>query len=123
MRGSALTTKAKAKNGRTVSAFNPLSRNDRMLFEVLLLGEHALHGFTNRDLRQKLGRTSYPLTPEGDKRPGQITRLLRRLYAHGLVAKIPHSRRWRVSLDGRRTMATAIKLREVAYPSLFATAA
>jgi hypothetical protein len=43
--------------------------------------------------------------------------------AHGLVAEIPHSRRWRVSLAGRRTMTTAIKLREVAYPSLFAAAA
>jgi hypothetical protein len=66
---------------------------------------------------------SYPLTPESDKRPGQVTRLRRRLHARGLVAKIPHARRWRVSLDGRRTMATAIKLREVAYPSLFAAAA
>jgi hypothetical protein len=28
----------------------------------------------------------------------------------------------RVSLDGRRTIATAIKLRGVAYPSLFAAA-
>jgi hypothetical protein len=54
---------------------------------------------------------------------GQVTRLLRRLHAHGPVAKIPHSRRWRVSLAGRRTMTTAIKLREVAYPSLFAAAA
>ena len=110
-------------DGRTVTAFNPLSRNDRMLFEVLLLGEHALHGFTNRDLRQKLARTSFPLAPEFDKRPGQVTRLLRRLHAHGLVAKIPHSHRWRVSLAGRRTMTTAIKLREVAYPNLFAAAA
>jgi hypothetical protein len=48
---------------------------------------------------------------------------LRRLHAHGLVAKIPQSRRWRVSLDGRRTMTTAIKLREVAHPSLFPAAA
>ena len=55
--------------------------------------------------------------------PAQVTRLLRRLHAHGLVAKIPHSRRWMVSLAGRRTMTTAIKLREVAYPSLFAAAA
>ena len=46
-----------------------------------------------------------------------------RLHAHGLIAKIPRSRRWRVSLAGRRTMSTAIKLREVAYPSLFAAAA
>ena len=54
--------------------------------------------------------------------PG-LTRLLRRLRAHGLIAKIPHSRRWRVSLPGRRTVAAAVKLREVAHPRLFADAA
>jgi DNA-binding IclR family transcriptional regulator len=94
-----------------------------MLFEVLLAGEHALHGFTNRDLREKLGCTPYPMASDAKKRPAQVTRLLRRLHAHGLIAKIPHSRRWRVSLAGRRTMTTAIKLREVAYPNLFAAAA
>jgi hypothetical protein len=104
-------------------AFNPLSGNERLLFEVLLVGEHALHGFTNRDLRQHLARTPYPLASQAEKQPGQVTRLFRRLHAHGLIAKIPRSRRWRVSLSGRRTMTTAIKLREVAYPSLFATAA
>jgi hypothetical protein len=119
----ALTTNASTKDGRTVRAFNPLSRNERLLFGVLLVGEHALHGFTNRDVRQHLARTPYPLAPQAEKQPGQVTRLFRRLHAHGLIAKIPHSRRWRVSLSGRRTMATAIKLREVAYPSLFATAA
>jgi hypothetical protein len=119
----ALTTSAATKDGRTVRAFNPLSRNERMLFEVLLAGEHALHGFTNRDLREKLGCTPYPMASDAKKRPAQVTRLLRRLHAHGLIAKIPHSRRWRVSLAGRRTMTTAIKLREVAYPNLFAAAA
>ncbi len=39
------------------------------------------------------------------------------------VAPRMGSRRWRVSLAGRRSMSTAIKLREVAYPSLLATAA
>ena len=37
-----------------------------------------------------------------------------------LVAKIPHSRRWRGSLAGRGTMTTAIKLREAVFPSLLA---
>ena len=37
--------------------------------------------------------------------------------------KIPRSRRWRISLPGRRVMAAAVKLREVAYPSLYADAA
>jgi hypothetical protein len=38
-------------------------------------------------------------------------------------SKVPRSRRWRVSLGGRRLMASAIKLREVAFPKLFALAA
>jgi hypothetical protein len=65
----------------------------------------------------------WKLSDEFSDTKGQVTRLFRRLHAHALIAKIPHSRRWRVSLAGRRTMTTAIKLREVAYPSLFAAAA
>jgi hypothetical protein len=66
-----------------------------------------------------LGPSSSPMSSPWT----EVTRLLRRLHAHDLVAQIPHSRRWRVSLDGRRTTATAIKLRKLAYPSLFAAAA
>ena len=62
----ALTTHASTKDGRTVRAFNPLSRNERMLCEVHLSGEHALHGFTNREARRKRARTSYPLAPNED---------------------------------------------------------
>jgi hypothetical protein len=94
-----------------------------MLLEALLSGEHALHGFTNRDLRHKLARTSVALATDPLKQSAQVTRLLRRLHTYGLIAKIPHSRRWRVSLCGRRIMAAALKLREVAYPSLYAEAA
>jgi hypothetical protein len=65
----------------------------------------------------------FPLATETAKQSGQVTRLLRRLHIHQLVAKIPRSRRWRVSLQGRRVMAAAIKLREVSYPSLYAEAA
>ena len=83
-----LTTNAPTKDGRRVRAFNPLSRNERILFEVLLAGEHALHGFTNRVVRQQLARTPYPLAPQAEKQPGQVTRLFRRLHAHGLIAKI-----------------------------------
>ena len=78
---------------------------------------------TNRDLRHKLSRTPIRLAADTLKQSARVTRLFRRLHAHGLIAKIPHSRRWRVSLSGRRIMAAALKLREVAYPSLFAVAA
>jgi hypothetical protein len=32
--------------------------------------------------------------------------------AHGLIAKIPRTRRWRVTLYGRRVMGTVLYLRE-----------
>jgi hypothetical protein len=119
----ALTTNASTKDGRTLRAFNPLSRNERILFEVLLAGEHALHGFTNRATEAG----AHFLSPRTKRRqatePGHLIRLFRRLHAHGLIVKIPRSRRWRVSLASRRTMSTAIKLREVAYPALFAATA
>jgi hypothetical protein len=76
-----LTTNASTKDGRTVRALNPLSRNEPMLFEVLLAGEYTLHGFTNRAVRQKLAHTLYPLASEAEKQPGQVTRLFRRLHA------------------------------------------
>jgi hypothetical protein len=97
-----ITRAATTPNGRKARPFNPLSPEDRTLFEALLAGEHALHGFSSRDFRAKLGRTPFPLAKESDKQPGQVTRLQRRLRAHGLIAKIPRSRRWRVSLGGRR---------------------
>ena len=119
----ALSSRAATADGRTVRPFNPLARQERTLFEVLMSGEHVLHGFTNRELRQHLVRVGFPLATEAAKQSGQVTRLLHRLHVHQLVAKIPRSRRWRVSRKGRRVMAAAIKLREVAYPSLYAEAA
>jgi hypothetical protein len=53
-----------------------------------------------------------------DNQPQAVPRL-RPVDASGSAAP----RRWRVSLAGRRTMSTAIKLREVAYPALFAATA
>jgi hypothetical protein len=82
-----------------------------MLFEVLLLGEHALHGFTNRDLRQKLAGTPYPLAPEADKRPGQVTRLAQRghrfvRYADDCNIYVGSER------AGQRVMASVVKFIE-----------
>ena len=56
----ALTARASSPNGRTVRPFNPLSRHDRVLFEALLGGEHALHGFRNRVQEQGRERPSPP---------------------------------------------------------------
>jgi len=58
LRGLDAITVPKAPGaGRPVKAFNPIARVDSQLFGVLMSGDHTLHGFTNRDLREKLRHT------------------------------------------------------------------
>ena len=42
----------------------------------------------------------------------KVSRIFRRFHAHGLIAKLPRTRRWRVTLYGRRVMGIAPYLRE-----------
>jgi hypothetical protein len=87
-------------------------------------GAHHLRGFTNRDIRERL-LTSPLLVPVLDdtKRSAKVGRLLHRLHAHGLLAKIPRSRKWRTTDFGRRLMATSLQIRELNFPQLLALAA
>lgn len=53
------------------------------------------HGFTNHDLRDLVtGLAGRPFTT------GQLTYDLRRLRIHGLIARIPHTRRYQVTDTG-----------------------
>ena len=44
------------------------------------------------------------------------------LYAHGLIAKIPRTRRWRVTHYDREVMGTTMCLREHHFPNVYAGA-
>ena len=71
------------------------------LFAVLCVFRLLPHGFTNAGLRNHLA----PLlgTEPGHMTSGQITYDLRRLRHHGLIERIPHSFRYRVTDTGLRT--------------------
>ena len=66
------------------------------------------------------------LTPQrGDphRESAKVSRILHRFHAHGLIAKIPRSHRWRTTRLGHRMMETAIQIREINFPQLLALAA
>ena len=73
-----------------------------------MAGEHCLHGFTNRDIRSRLTGTRWLRACADDpkKASAKVGRCFRRLHAHGLIAKIPRTRRWRVTDYGRKVMGT-----------------
>jgi hypothetical protein len=88
-------------------------------------GEHCLRGFTNRDIRTKLQLTPHVSLCGQDhkKRSSKVSRIFRRFHAHGLIAKIPRTRRWRVTLYGRRVMGAALYLRDHDFPMAYSTIA
>jgi hypothetical protein len=118
-----ITTRKRPARGRTVTAFNPVARPEYQLFVALMSGEHAVHGFANRDLRAKLSGSSLRLSADPKRQSALVSRLLHRLHVYGLVAKIPRSRRWRVTAFGHRVMGASVRLRNRDFPSFYAQAA
>jgi hypothetical protein len=90
-----LTTAKKDAAGRSCPGFNPLAQADATLFKSLMAGEHCLHGSTNRDIRARLTSTHLLRSCADDPKKASAKggRCFRRLHAHGLIAKIPCTRR------------------------------
>ena len=103
--------------GRQRRALNPLSREDQQLFLAVLRGEHTLRGFRSRDLAPYLNHTPTQDPDQRRRQSGQRSRLLQLLRAHGLIAKLPHTRRYRVTDRGFAFMSASIHLRHKAFPA------
>jgi len=107
------------KAGRSYRGFNPLSPPDITLFATLLRGEHHIMGFRNKDIRCRLFPGDGP--PQLVRRnSARVSRLFRILHVHGLIAKIPRSRRWRLTQRGLKLMTAAISLFNKHYPQQYA---
>jgi hypothetical protein len=112
-------TEPKVVDGRSYAGFNPARRDDVRLFRAILDGDHITRGFRNGDIRQPLfGRL---LKPTQQRRASAaVGRLLKRLHVRHLVAKIPRTRRWRVTEHGRRLLGRVVQLYYPVWPELAA---
>jgi len=95
---------------------NPLRKDDLNLFAAVLRGEHHIHGFSNRDVAAQLPAPRAKDPRQRRRQSARVTRLLQLLHAHRLIAKIPRSRRWRVTLRGLTLMTAAIHLYHHDFP-------
>jgi hypothetical protein len=101
-------TERRRHKGRSYAGFNPAREEETRLLAAVLAGDHIAQGFRNRDIRAAL------YTGSGNDRllrrhSAAVGRLLKRLQVHGFVAKVPHSRRWRVTGQGRRVMGDTLQ--------------
>ncbi len=110
------------KATRRHRGFNPADPDDARLFAAVLRGEHVIAGFRNRHVREALfGAADDPVLAR--RHAARVTRLFNRLHAHGYIAKIPRTRRWRVTDLGRAAMSAVIEVRESCVPTAFSKAA
>jgi len=104
-------------NGRSYRGFNPAAKKDVDLFAAVLRGEHAIMGLRNRDILQQLFSAVKDLTTVR-RLSARVSRLLKLLHLHQLIAKIPRSRRWRVTLKGQSIMGMVLKIHHENYPRI-----
>jgi hypothetical protein len=94
---------------RSYAGFNPARRDDVRLFAAVLDGNNLLRGFRNGDIRSRI----FPAVQDAILHRRQrhaVGRLLKRLHVRGLVAKVPRTRRWRVTAAGQSVLGACVRL-------------
>lgn len=91
------------KAGRSYRGFNFFAEPDLHLFETIVRGEHTIQGFRNAHLRPHLP----------GKSPGQVSRILKRLWSHGLIRKVGKTYKYYVTELGRTVIAMGLKLKNL----------
>jgi len=100
-----LTERQRVK-GRSYAGFNPAREEEVRLFAAVLAGDHIAQGFRNKDVRAAL----YGNAASHQRRQSSaVGRLLKRFHIRGFVVKVPRTRRWRVTDEGRRLLTDSLQ--------------
>lgn len=99
----------KRVNNRSYAGFNPACRDQVQLLRALLDGKYLLHGFRNADIRLGLYGES-PDTTTRNRQRAALGRTFKRLHVRALLAKIPRTRRWRVTQRGQQILGAVVQL-------------
>ena len=109
----------KTVRGKRISGFNVWAPDVVRIMETVCDGRYLINGFRNKDISQSI----LPDMKDVRKRSSKTSRILKKLRQHGLIKKIPRSRRYHVTSKGRRVMGALIELRHKDYPKLASKAA
>jgi len=112
-------TEPKVVEDRSYAGFNPARHEDLLLFKAVLDGDHIARGFRNADIREPLFGHPKPSALQR-RASAAVGRLLKRLQVRHLVAKVPRTRRWRVTQRGRHLLGVAVQLYQRTWPELAA---
>ena len=93
-------TQRRRRGGRSVRALDPTGR-DLATLRGIADPRFTVGGFCNKDLRQLLIENPRHVGKTEKQRSGMVTRTLRLLRDHGVIRRLPKSRRYQVTRKGR----------------------
>jgi hypothetical protein len=112
----AVARPAQRRGEQRFRPLNILADIDVHAFRAVMRGDWQLRGMRNADVRRLVWLTP-ACTPQEERRhSAAVTRLFTRLRAHGLLAKIPNTRRWRPTPRGLAVMGKALDIRNTLWP-------
>lgn len=114
-----LLCRSRIVDGKRFAKFNPVRPQEARLFQAVLVGEHLINGFRNRDLAVRLYPDLLDRVEEKRRRCARVSRLIGKLRGHGLIAKVKDSRLYRVTKRGHRTMGAVLRFRGVDFPAAY----
>lgn len=97
--------------GQQVRALSPLAPADARLLAAIHRGEFTIHGFRNRDLRERLFPPPADAA-EARRQSAATTRQLRLLRAHGLIAKVPKTHRYQVTATAQVAVTALLQAQQ-----------
>jgi hypothetical protein len=96
-------------DNRVYTGLNPLSKENTDIFLAVLDSKNCINNFSNSTIREAI----FPDIENKDKTKfrNKTTRILSKLRAFGLIRKVPHSFKYKVSERGICIMSAALKLK------------
>ena len=109
-----------SKDGKRYRAIQPFATEDRVLLEAISDGQHALNGFSNGDLAERLYPTESQSTDKAVRCrvASKISYRLRILRAHGLIRKLPRQRRYHITTRGREIVTALLQIQHATLQQL-----
>jgi hypothetical protein len=101
---------------RRQRALQPLNAAEQALFLAVLRGAHCVRGVSHEAVSARLYGAAPRQAAARRRRSARVTRQLQLLRAHGLLAKIPRTRRYRVTAKGEALMSAALYVRRKYLP-------
>ena len=96
-------TKTVVDKSRSYKGFNLFGDRDQSLFDAIASGKSPSAASQNKNVRRKLsGKTS-----------AQISRMIKRLHAHGLIRKVGHTYKYYLTELGSQVITMGLKIKEL----------